>query len=345
MNRRLRLQLAVGVVIAVGCVWVAFRGVSMRQLGGILRGANYWWLVPYPIVCVALNLIRSEIWRLLLGRRVSVADSFWAYSVGFIVNNVLPFRAGEAVRVGLLAKRSSLPIAEVAAAAGIERVLDCVCVMAILVGVFPFLSGAAELTHALAGIAATTGVLLAGLLVLVFGRPWIGRLVAASRRVLPANLADSCLRWWREMERALTAVRRPKIACAATAGTAVVWVLATAIQWTVLRAFQPQATIAQACVLIGVISLAGAIPATPGAIGTYQWIGQQALVVPFAAAYSPAAALAVALVSHAASYLVSTALGAIGLWYLGVPLVYVGRTTERQYDPASGELPQPTIGT
>lgn len=36
---------------------------------------------------------------------------------------------------------------------------------------------------------------------------------------------------------------------------------------------------------------------------------------------------------------------AIGLWYLGVPLVSVGRTTERQYDPAVGELPQPTVGT
>ena len=87
-----------------------------------------------------------------------------------------------------------------------------------------------------------------------------------------------------------------------------------------LRAIQPAAGLVDAAVMVSVISFGGAIPAAPGAIGTYQWVGQQSLTIPFPALYTPALALAAAVLSHALSYVFSTLLGAVGIWYLGIPL-------------------------
>jgi uncharacterized membrane protein YbhN (UPF0104 family) len=115
-------------------------------------------------------------------------------------------------------------------------------------------------------------------------------------------------------------MREPKIAVPATMGALVVWALTVVLQWTVLRAFQPSAGLLDAALLIGVVSIASAIPAAPGAIGTYQYVAQQALTLPFPALYTMSSALAIALISHAASYVYSSVLGIIGLWYFGVSL-------------------------
>src|SRR5204863_8963627 len=118
------------------------------EIADTRRVADYRWLLCYPILATALNLLRSEIWRLLLRGRTARADAFWAYGAGFLINNVLPLRMGEATRVGLLAARRRLPVVEVAAAAGLERVLDLVWVIAILAAVLPFAAGAVGLRQA-----------------------------------------------------------------------------------------------------------------------------------------------------------------------------------------------------
>ena len=272
------------------------------------------------MLATILNLLRSEIWRTLLRRRVSRTDAFWAYGTGFLVNNVLPMRMGEAARIGLLAARRHLPVVEVAAAAGLERVLDLIFVVAILAMSLPFAAGAVELRHGTMVVAVTAalGVTALALLIVLGGRVERGlaRLLAAS---VPRH-ADVVLRRWRELMSGVSVARDPAIAAPAIAGSLAVWIITIVLQWTVLRAFQPVAGLLDAALLVGMVSIAGAIPAAPGGIGTYQWVGQQALALPFPALYSPASALAVAVVSHAVSYLYSSAIGAIGLWYFGVPL-------------------------
>ncbi|HWW85829.1 MAG TPA: lysylphosphatidylglycerol synthase domain-containing protein, partial [Vicinamibacterales bacterium] len=109
--------MAIAVALSGLTLWLAARSARIDQLKWAFAGANYWWLVPYPLLGILLNMIRGEIWRRFLDKRVSSPQAFWAYTVGFLVNNVLPFRLGEAARVVVLARRSALPIVEVAAAA------------------------------------------------------------------------------------------------------------------------------------------------------------------------------------------------------------------------------------
>ena len=316
----MRAQFAAGVTISILCLWIAFRNVDLHTLGVALGAANYWWLLAYPVLGVALNLIRAEIWRIMLRKRTTVSEAFWAYSVGFLVNNVLPFRLGEAARVATLAVRSRLPIVEVAAAAGIERVLDLIAVLSILVATLPFLVRSADVEHATLATAIMVVVALAGMTVVIAAREPLDRLVRMlAERLVPSRTEMIAARW-RELSEGLAVIARPAIALQVVIGAAMVWVLTIVLQWTVLHAFQPLAQPIDAAVMVGIVSIASAVPAAPGSLGTYQWIGRAALATAFPARYTPTTALAIALVSHAASYIFSTLLGLCGLWYCGVSL-------------------------
>ena len=310
----------VGIALSVLFLWFAFRRVELADLLVSFRLADFRWLLVYPVFAGALNLIRSEIWRLLLRKRVTVSDAFWGYSIGFLVNNVMPLRVGEAARIGVLARKRQLPIVEVAATAGIERVLDMISVLLILAVALPLTTASLGMRHAALIATAMTAVVISGIVVVVvFGGPLERLVEAVFAKIVPRH-AEMFVRRWRELTRALVVLREPSIALPATFGALAVWALTVVLQWTVLRAFQPAAGMLDAALLIGVVSIASAVPAAPGAIGTYQLVAQQALAAPFPGLYTMTSALAIALVSHAASYVFSSLLGVVGLWYFGVSL-------------------------
>jgi uncharacterized membrane protein YbhN (UPF0104 family) len=119
---------ALGVVISVVCLaavvwWAAHQDPphlphTPRELGALLLA----------IVLYGVNtLVRSERWHRLLrddGARPTRADSYSLTTIGYAVNNVLPARAGDAVRVVLLAPRAQASRRTVLGTIVAERLLD-----------------------------------------------------------------------------------------------------------------------------------------------------------------------------------------------------------------------------
>ncbi|MDP9293392.1 MAG: flippase-like domain-containing protein [Actinomycetota bacterium] len=135
-GRRLHGRLsALGLVISVlalaGVLWWALRQEppelphTAGQVGALL-GA---------ILLYGVNtLLRSERWhRLLLydGARPARADSYALTTIGYAVNNVLPARAGDAVRVVLLAPRAAASRRTVIGTIVAERLLDVAVILAL----------------------------------------------------------------------------------------------------------------------------------------------------------------------------------------------------------------------
>jgi uncharacterized protein (TIRG00374 family) len=316
--RRSGIRLAGALAVSGTALWLATRHVRMDELRWALSQATFLWLLPYPAICIALNMLRGEIWRRLLHKRVTSSQAFWAYSVGFAANNVLPFRLGEATRVILLSIRGEIPLVEVAAAAGLERLLDMV-VLALMLGVLapsaakmPGVTGAAALVVLLVGSA------LATIVAVVRFRDRARAVFERVTQWLPPAPRRAAVARWDELVRGLAALLEPGIGIPAAFGAVGVWVLTVVLQWLVLRAFQPQAGAADAAFMVVAVSLASALPAAPGFIGVYHWAGQQSLTTAFPQLYDPSVALAAATVAHAASYVTGTALGIVGLWYFGV---------------------------
>lgn len=119
---------AVGIVISVVCLaavvwWAAHQEPPQlphtpREIGDLLLA----------IALYGVNtLVRSERWhRLLLddGAHPKRADSYSLTVIGYAVNNVLPARAGDAVRVVLMAPRAACSKRTVLGTIVAERLLD-----------------------------------------------------------------------------------------------------------------------------------------------------------------------------------------------------------------------------
>lgn len=106
----------------------------------------------------------------------------------------------------------------------------------------------------------------------------------------------------------------------------VTWALSIGMFWAVLYSFRADSTLVEATFMVVALSLAVTVPSSPGFVGVFQLVGQQALVLPFGAKYDVATALAITLSAHLAYYLITTVLGIIGLWKLGGSFVNLGRS-------------------
>jgi glycosyltransferase 2 family protein len=115
---------AVSLLAVAGVIWWAVHQEAPRlpQDGGE-------WLAALGAVLLygLATLVRGERWHRLLedeGARPSRADTHALNAVGYMGNNLLPARAGDAIRVVLMAPRAALPMRRVVGTLLAERLLD-----------------------------------------------------------------------------------------------------------------------------------------------------------------------------------------------------------------------------
>ncbi len=192
------LQLSLGIAVSAVAVWFSMRGVSLPEVWKALTRANPWMFVAVMVLALASFWVRSLRWRSLLagGRRMPFDSLLSATMIGFMTNNVLPFRLGEFVRPWVLARRERCSTSMALATIVVERVVDMLALLAILgltLLVHPMRSDseAARMTQAGAGtlIGFTLGLTL--LLIVLERMPQTTRRwIAALGRRLPARHRD-----------------------------------------------------------------------------------------------------------------------------------------------------------
>src|SRR5712691_8087668 len=100
----------IGLASSVLFLVLAFRAAPLEQVSQALSGANYVWLVPGALAQLVALLTRARRWQILFLGKVSFGEAFWAQSIGFLGNNVLPLRAREALRIIAVNRRTGVPI-------------------------------------------------------------------------------------------------------------------------------------------------------------------------------------------------------------------------------------------
>ena len=149
------LQLFLGVAISVAAVWFSMRGVSVPAVWRALSHSNLLLFVAVMALALGSFWFRALRWRSLLSadRAWSLDSLLSATMIGFMANNVLPFRLGEFVRAWALARRERCSTTMVLATVVVERVVDMLALLGILgvtMLVHPIRPGtrAAEVTQA-----------------------------------------------------------------------------------------------------------------------------------------------------------------------------------------------------
>jgi uncharacterized protein (TIRG00374 family) len=138
------LQLALGIGVSALCVWLSMKDVHVSEVLVALRGANGFGFAAVMAVTLLGFWVRAARWRWFIdaGRPLGLRSLFSATMIGFMANNVLPFRLGEFVRPWALARRERLSKTTLLATIVVERAVD----MLTLLGIF----GVTMLVHPIA---------------------------------------------------------------------------------------------------------------------------------------------------------------------------------------------------
>jgi uncharacterized protein (TIRG00374 family) len=131
---RRALQLLLGVGVSALCVWLSMKDVHFSEVLRALKGANALGFGVVMLVTLGGFWLRAVRWRYFIdaGRPIHVGSLFSATMIGFMANNVLPFRLGEFVRPWALARREHLSKTTLLATVVVERAVD----MLTLLGIF-----------------------------------------------------------------------------------------------------------------------------------------------------------------------------------------------------------------
>ena len=163
------IQLAAGIAISLVCVLLSLVDVAPRDLlapqalgdairripdtlTGIRIALSHARWAGFAVVCVLTIFgfwVRAVRWRFFIQvpRRLSTGSLFSATMIGFMANNVLPFRLGEFVRPWALSRSEKLPKSMLLATVVVERAIDMLTLLAIF-GVALILHPIAENTEA-----------------------------------------------------------------------------------------------------------------------------------------------------------------------------------------------------
>lgn len=310
----------VGLSVSVLLLWWVFRGEDLGAIGAEVAAADPWWLTGAVFVATAGYLLRAMRWRVLLTPlrpRTGLGARFAATTIGFMVNNLLPARAGEFARAWSLARMEKMRTSACLASLAVERLFDGITVVALLVvslSLPGFRADTALAGERVGGAVAGFGTVLAIVVlvvVLVLARPGMARAVARPlASLLPGAAGDRALSILDGLIEGLGSLRSPVLVVRAAVWSLVFWLWHSASFWLGFRAFGIDAGYADALFLNGITALAVAIPSAPGFFGPFEAAVRVALVDVLGVGENPALAFAAGY--HIATFIPVTA---IGLWY------------------------------
>ena len=325
-----------GLAISLIAIVIVVSTVDVGETLDILSRTDATYIVLALAAIAAQVVVRGWRWQVLLpprpdGSPVPVRRTFSPMLIGYLANNILPARLGEAVRSFLVARREDLVPLQAFGATMLERLVDVV-VLALIGLIAALLLGAAWWIVAIGLVVGLGGVLVLALLVLLgFSRlvdvgDWL-----LERLHLAARL-HRALEWARSFAAGVDRGRNVSRLLGAAALSVVAWVLDASIFYFVGRALGIELLLSEAVLIGAVAVLATAIPAAPGYVGTFELAATATAV---ALGIPREEALALAVLVHLVTIIPVALAGAAALLLAGANVNALAAQTEEPYpEPA-----------
>jgi glycosyltransferase 2 family protein len=290
---RRAVQVALGLAVSAGALWLTLRGKDLGAIWGAMRAADYRYLAPYFVILTAVHLARTLRWGLLLQpvAKVPFARLNATAAVGFMALMLLPFRLGEFARPYLIAEPGKLRMSTALSSVVAERVTDGIFMGLLLsVALLGVPDSAPGVRVLRAGGVLVSLVFAAGLAFLVVAyrnRALAVRIAGAVLRPFSAGLAARAEGMLDAFMHGLRLVPGPRALAEFALLTLAYWGLSALGMKVLALGFGFHLGVVETCALLGVLVVGIMIPSGPGMVGTFQG----AIVVGLAL-FTPAAAVA-----------------------------------------------------
>ncbi len=305
-----------GALISLIALYVVFRLAKWQDLGAALGKIRPIYVLAAVGFTLLFLLVRALAWRVILGGKPSLGQTFWVYNEGYLLNNILPFRAGEIGRGVLLGQLTGLGTMRVLSSIVIERAFDMAIAAGLLLATLPL---ALEMDWARPVAVITLVIVLSGLIVLFLvsrNTEWVSSKVEqigsrwkfAERVIVPQIL---------NLIKGLSILNNPRQFLLGLSLILLAWLVAVTEYYVVLLAVEPAAVYWWGIFTDAVLALGIAIPSAPAALGTFEAAIVGALKI---LGVDETRGLAYAITMHFVQFVITGILGLIGLLRQGRPL-------------------------
>ncbi len=311
-NKKLLLQLA-GLLISVGLLAYIFATkVEWSELYAALKGANYWWLIPNVILILVTMVFRAFRWKYMIEpiKPLSARRLFSITMIGFMANNVLPFRLGEFVRAYSLSNKEQVSKSASMATIFVERIVFDLIMLLIIFGIVILFSPLQKMIDEIRyGVIVTLIIALTGVVVTLYlstRRNRDSRLMKRILGFLPRKIGHFLNSMLDRFSTGLEFIWDGRRLFLVTFHTLMIWVVMGLSNYFIFLVFGFQLPIAASFVLLVVVSILIMAPSSPGFVGVYHYGAILSLSfydVPSSEAVS------CALVMHATQFMVITLAG------------------------------------
>jgi uncharacterized protein (TIRG00374 family) len=261
MSPRLALALRVLAIAAIaGGLWWFIHAMDFATLGHAFAAARLWPLVLAAALNFACLWAKAVCWRVMLAprHRVGTLRLFRVTIATFAASAIAPARAGEVLRVWTLKRREGVPVADTAAVAVAEKLLDGLTIVMLVAPVPWLVPGLPSwVATAIAGCAAIGIALFIGLVIA------IGRVVPIDQSAARSTLV-------RRFLSGMHVLRNPRRLLGTMAILLVIWTLDLCQVMSVLYAVGVDIPIAGALLTLFTLNLTIAVPSTPAQVGALE---------------------------------------------------------------------------
>ena len=298
------LKIVVGVLISVGLLGYLVWSVDVRELGAQLARTRWEWVVVASALGPVTVWARARRWWYLFPPRSEPPALVPATMIGYMVNNILPLRAGEIVRVYVVARRWGHGFWTALATLIVERVLDSLVIVLVMVVLVLRIAVPRPLEIGAAVLLAADLIAVSVLCVLAIAPDRTRGVIERLTHRWP-SLQHRVVGVLETFVRGLEGVRTRAHLVPLVTWTVVIWLIPAFITWTMFRALDLEVPWIAAWVVLAFVGLGGA-----GYIGVFHAAATIALTI---FGVPATAAFGYALLFHATQILPVTAVGWIFL--------------------------------
>ncbi len=315
----------VGVAVSAVFAWATLSRVDLGAAGQALSRA------ALPGIAIAVAFAWFEIaarawrWRFLLSPlgHVRYGQAFAYTCVGYFANTLLPMRLGDVARAYLAATALRLPRLATLGSIVTERLADGLTILVVATGLGLAVAGGSTIAPLEMWIflAVACVLVLIALSVLVQKR-WqmVEALVPERIRAMGVKLIHGS-----------RAAGSPRGFSTLVGSTLAAYLFAVAAMSFVAGSVGVHLTPIQAAFAMAWIGLSTAIPAAPGSVGTYEFVGVSVLTM---LGQDPASALAAVVLLHVIGTLPVALVGLAMTWALHLRVWRIGDSTAPGPEPA-----------
>ena len=303
-----KARIIFGVAISFVFLYLAVRNVDWQTVLTSLKEIDLFFLA-LTIACLFGSICcRALLWKSLLKfeKKVSLVHSFEAIIIGYMGNNILPFRMGELIRAYAMGKKERLSKTFILASIVLERLLDVMSLLIFFAALFFSVQLADWLV--LSGVVIFVFLVLMGIVVYFIVKDtgtfssWFTRIL----KYFPATISHRADGITRSFIQGLGLIKNGSQVIQVISLSLVTWIIWTVCVFFCLKAFHFELPITAPLLLVVVINMGVMIPSSPGFIGVFQYLCVTSLAF-FSVPKSTALGFSVVL--HAIQYVPVTLLG------------------------------------